>query len=392
MQENQTQLDQVIQDVCELKAQQACLAVHLEQESKSQSEPLVMLSQELSQTKTRLSRLEAHKNRSGYSGIGAAEEAPLKESFEQFVRKGGTEKTFEVKELSTDQTEGVVSTYVSEKIIHHLNQMSPLRTLASIMEIEGDGAEILLDEGGAEAGWVGEKGPRAETVLGSLHKLTIPTHELYARPMITQRLLDDARLDLESWIVEKITDKMVAMENQAFLMGDGVKKPKGILHYPAVASPQEKKQFQAITIKPEVYGKASALVAALMDTLYALSPAYLQGAVWMMSRQMLAVVRKLKDEATGHFLWQPSLAAEGPASLLGYPVVVIDDMPPLDGKGLGTVAIFGNLKQAYQVVDRTSLSILRDPYSSKPNVEFYVTRRVGGDVVNFHALKFLKVS
>jgi HK97 family phage major capsid protein len=106
---------------------------------------------------------------------------------------------------------------------------------------------------------------------------------------------------------------------------------------------------------------------------------------------MVSLVRKLRDEKSGHFLWQPCLAGDHPATLLGHPIVVVDDMPPLDTKGVGTIALFGNLKQAYQVVDRSRFSILRDPYSSKPNVEFYVTRRVGGDVINFDALKMLTV-
>ena len=383
MENNQTQLDQVINDICEMKAQQACLMAQVQQPSDA-------LAQELQQTKSRLSRLEAHKNRTLGGESTSGEDPETKQGFVDFIRKGGQEKTFEVKELSSDQTQGVVSTYVSDKIIRHMNQISPLRTLVSVMQIDGDSAEILVENAAAEAGWVGEKDPRGETTIGTLQKLTIPTHEMYAKPMITQRLLDDARMDLEAWILEKITDKMVSMENQAFLLGDGVKKPKGIFHYPAVVDPQEKKQFQSIAIKPETFKDGTKLVDALTDTLYTLKPGYLQDAVWLLSRPMLAVISKLRD-ASGHFLWQPSLVAEGPASLLGYPVVIVDDLPPLNEKGLGTVAVFGNLKQAYQVIDRSDFSILRDPYSAKPNVEFYVTRRVGGDVVNFDALKFLNI-
>ena len=389
MQNNEIQMEQVVQDLCELKAQQACLMSQVEQTG---STHLTQIELELHQTKSRLSRLEAHKNRSGTRGAHTGEDQEMKQSFEQFVRKGGAESSFEVKELSTDKTDGLVSAYVSDKIISQLGQVSPLRSLASVMQIESDSAEILMEESSAEAGWVGEKDARAETGTPQFTKLTIPTHELYAKPMITQKLLDDARLDLENWIVNKITDKMVAMENHAFLLGDGNKKPKGILHYKSATEPKGGKQFQSITLKVDTFKNPTTLVEGFTDTLYALKPGYLQGSVWIMSRQMVSLVRKLRDEKSGHFLWQPCLAGDHPATLLGHPIVVVDDMPPLDGKGAGIVALFGNLKQAYQVVDRSSFSILRDPYSSKPNVEFYVTRRVGGDVVNFDALKVLTVA
>ena len=388
MPNNEIHMEQIVQDLCELKAQQACLLNQVAEVGKG--EHLTHIEETLSQTKSRLSRLEAHKNR-GLRGEGlcAGEDLEMKQSFEHFVRKGGAEGSFEIKELSTDKTDGLVSHYISDRVLSHMTQVSSLRSMASLMQIDSDSAEILVEESTAEAGWVGEKEARIETGTPHFTKVTIQTHELYAKPMITQKLLDDARLDLESWIVRKITDKMVAMENHAFLLGDGHKKPKGLLHYGYGPKPN-KKQFQSIAMKGEAL-KTGDLVEGFTDTLYALKPGYLQGAVWMMSRHMISRVRKLRDEKSGHFLWQPSLAVDHPSTLLGYPIVVVDDMPALDEKGSGILALFGNLKHAYQVVDRSSFSILRDPYSSKPNVEFYVTRRVGGDVINFEALKVLNI-
>ena len=207
---------------------------------------------------------------------------------------------------------------------------------------------------------------------------------MYAKPLVTQKLLDDAMIDMESWVLKKIAQQMAVVENQGFLKGDGKTQPMGILSYPR-STAAKWGQFEEVSITKEQSQKAADLTESFIRLFYALKPNYLNNATWLMSRQTLSLVRRLKDEKTGHFIWQPSLAAEAPSLLLGHPVIVLDDLV-----GEGT-AIFGDMRKAYQIVDRKWFTVLRDPYSSKPYVEFYATRRVGGAAVDFEALKFLTV-
>ncbi|MBN9564540.1 MAG: phage major capsid protein [Alphaproteobacteria bacterium] len=221
--------------------------------------------------------------------------------------------------------------------------------------------------------------------------MTISTHELYAKPKVTQKLLDDSCIDLERWVIEKVTQQMIAKENQAFLNGSGVKMPKGILSYLFQDEPTSWGEFQSFSVNRQQLSDGGAVSNALTDIVYSLKPGHLNGSVWIMSRQMLSTLRKLREERSGRYLWQPALLADQPSTLFGYPVVTVDDMPKLEEGKPSTQILFGNLKQTYQIADRTSLSLLRDPYTSKPFVEFYITRRVGGDVVCFESLKGLTV-
>ncbi len=244
-----------------------------------------------------------------------------------------------------------------------------------------------MDKGSADVGWVSELADRAETGTPELEKVRISVHQIYAKPRASQKILDDARIDVENWLVGKVSEKMAASENAAFVNGDGDNKPKGFLSYPLVnVAAGEWGKIESVKsgadgqfVKPDV----------LLDAINAMKPQYLHGAVWLMSRSAMAALRKFKDD-WNQYLWQPGLAAGSPATLFGYPVVVNDEMPALiDGKE-STSIVFANFHEVYQIVDRESMHVLRDPYSAKPYVEFYVTKRVGGDVINFDAIKAIQ--
>lgn len=297
---------------------------------------------------------------------------------------------FEQKALASDP--GRIGGYlipetVVEKISQGMQQTSSLRSLARITTISGDTLELLLDKGSADVGWVSELAERPETGTPEFEKVRISVHQIYAKPRASQKILDDARIDVENWLVGKVAEKMAASENSAFIHGDGDNKPKGFLSYPLVdVGAGEWGKIESVTsgadgkfVKPDV----------LLDALNVMKPQYLHGAVWLMSRSALASIRKLKD-GWDHYIWQPSLTAGSPSTLFGYPVIVNDEMPSLiDGKE-STSIVFANFHEAYQIVDRESMHVLRDPYSSKPYVEFYVTKRVGGDVINFDAIKAIQ--
>lgn len=331
------------------------------------------------------------------SDHSTGEDAAYKKAFTSYIRKGdGQDMPFTLtKSLHTgDDAEGgyLIPQLIEHKITQQIEAVSPLRRLSSIMTISTSAVEMLVDRNStAEAGWAAETAERAETAPPKLTKIHIPVHELYARPRATQKLLDDSIIDVENWLASRIALRMTQLENVAFLKGDGNNKPKGILNYPTCNHDDwQWGRFEHIMTEAEgTFGNKGADV--LIDTISALKAEYLKGSTWLMSRSAQAAVQKLKD-STGHYLWQPGLGGDATPTLLGYPVEIAEEMPELIAEKASKSIIFGNFREAYQIVDRAGSHVLRDPYSAKPYVEFYTVKRVGGDVINFEALKIVNFS
>jgi HK97 family phage major capsid protein len=238
----------------------------------------------------------------------------------------------------------------------------------------------------AGTGWVSETGARAQTATPTLSLLEFPTAELFANLAATQTLLDDSFVNLEDWIASEVEDAFAGQERAAFVSGDGADKPKGFLDY------------DKVTETAHVWGKigyvatgvaggfaASDPVDKLIDLVYTPKPQFRQNARFVMNRKTVSAVRKLKD-ASGQYIWEPN--ESGGAALLGYAITELEDMPDI---GTDAFAIaFGDFARGYLIVDRAGVRVLRDPYSAKPYVLFYVTKRVGGGVQNFDAIKLLK--
>lgn len=306
------------------------------------------------------------------------------EAFMNFLRKGKEGlNDMERKALSVqvDSDGGyLVRPEVSAEIVKKVFESSPMRTLASSQTISTDSFEIIEDLGEADADWVGETGARANTATPELAKIIIPVHEMFSNPLATQKILDDAAINLEAWLAEKVSDKFGRTEATSFISGNGVNKPRGILTY---ANGTAMNQIEQISS-----GSAATLTAdGLINLSYALKAAYKSGSAFMLKRASIAVVRKLKD-SQNQYLWQPSLQLGQPDMLLGFPMYEADDM---EAVGANTLAVaFGNFKASYQIVDRMGIRVLRDPFSNKPYVAFYTTKRVGGGVKNFEAIKIQK--
>lgn len=322
--------------------------------------------------------------------FGAADMDGYKAAFDTFLRKG--EEVMgpdERKALSvgTDPDGGyVVNPDLSGRIVMKVFETSPMRAYASIQVISSDALEGLFDLNEASSGWVGETDSRPETNTPQLGKWRIPAHELYAKPKATQKLLDDASINMEAWLASKVSEKFARDEANAFVVGNGVNKPRGFLTFPSGTTlPGTIERFDT--------GVNGAFAAApnggdvLINALYGLKQQYRANATWFMNRATLKLTRKLKD-SDGAYLWSPGIAAGQPASLLGYPVASFEDMPDPATDSL-SIAV-GDMREAYQIVDRLGIRTLRDPYSAKPYVEFYTTKRVGGDVVNFEAIKLIE--
>jgi len=313
-----------------------------------------------------------------------------KAAFDRFLRKG--EEVMSVDErkalsVGTDPDGGyVVNPDLSGRIVTKVFETSPMRAYASIQVISSDALEGLFDLEEASSGWVGETDSRAETATPQLGKWRIPVHELYAKPKATQKLLDDASINMEAWLASKVSEKFARDEANAFVVGNGVGKPRGFLTYGAGTTlPGTIEQFP--TGVSGGFAGSGAGADVLISALYGLKQQYRANATWFMNRSTTGAVRRLKD-SDGAYIWQAGIAAGQPASLLGYPVASFEDMPDIAASSL-SIAV-GDMRDAYQIVDRLGIRTLRDPYSAKPYVEFYTTKRVGGDVVNFEAVKIIR--
>lgn len=345
-----------------------------------QTKKLGQVEETLSKTAARLDQVEIALKRPP-----VIEAKPLEyEGFGRFVRKGIDDISIKSMISADDAKGGYLIPHSAVQLINQqLQSRSIIRRLASVATITNDSLDLLVEKTEPDVGWVAETDRRDETSAPELIKVSIPAHEIFAKPRVSQRMLDDAAINIESWLAERIADKMAKIENQAFLYGDGSAKPKGILAYPAVALGKgEWGKIESISLALNKENAADVLI----DLFYAMKSEYLEGACWIMSRAVAAKIRKLKD-GQGSYLWQPALAADQPNLLLGYPVYLCDDMKPEEEK-----LIFANIHKAYQVVDRSNINVLRDPFSAKPYVEFYTTKRVGGDVINFDAVKIANLT
>lgn len=276
-----------------------------------------------------------------------------------------------------------VPTAVSSRIIGRVYEDSPIRQIANVETIGTSEMEIAIDQDEAGAGWVGEETPRPETSTPQTGVQRIVVHEIYAMPKATQKLLEDASIDIEAWLANKVAEKFARMEATAFVVGDGVNKPRGFLTYPATGSSR-------MVVPQVVSGDASLLLPdALIRLPFALKSAYLGNARWVMNRQTIASIMLFKD-ANEQYIWRPGLQDGVPSVIGGYPVTMADDMPVVAAGSLPIA--FGDFRRAYTIVDRLGITTLRDPLTAKPFVLFYTRKRVGGDMVDFDALVLMKVA
>lgn len=347
--------------------------------------------QNLTEVKERLERVETKLDRPILGRHDGEKVDPLcrerKEAVVHYLRKGeGFLTPQEIKLLATDSDPDGgywMTSEISQQAIEKVYESSPMRNIATVETISTDALEIPEDLNEADSGWTSERSARTETNTPQIGVRRIPVHELYAMPKATQTLLDDSRIDVESWLSMKIADKMSRIENSAFINGDGVGKPRGILTY----SSGTKNPGQVQQIKS---GNASSLTADGLRTLfYALKSPYVPNARWLMSRSAIEEVSKLKD-SSGSYIWQPGFQEGEPQTLLGHPIERMEDMPQVAANSLSVA--FGDFRQTYTIVDRMGLRVLRDPFSSKPFVLFYTTKRTGGDVANFESFAIQKTA
>lgn len=319
-------------------------------------------------------------------GVPAPKTSPDIDAFAAFMR-GGDIKA----DLKTDPDGSggyLVPTEWDRTITSKLIEISPLRSIFRVQPTSKSSFEKLFNLRGTASGWVGETDKRTETGTATFAKLKFETGEIYANPSATQQILDDAEINLETWLASEVRTEFAVQETAAFIAGDGKGKPTGLLTYAEGGANAAKHPLGAIKVINS--GDAAKITAdAIVDLIHSLPAAYSQGASFLLNRNTLAVVRKLKD-GQGNYLWQPSYQAGQPSTLLGYPVHEVAEMPDIAANALPIA--FGDFSVGYLILDRIGVRVLRDPYSNKPFVQFYTTKRVGGGVDNPEAMRLLKIA
>lgn len=326
--------------------------------------------------------------------VGHEEYAAYKRALDKYLRKG--DRGFlndEVKamQVGVDSDGGyLVTPDMTGRMVRRLFDMSPIRSIASVQAISSDALEGIEDRDEAAAGWVGETAARSDTGTPTVGKYRIEAMEMYAQPKATQKLLDDAAVNVEAWLGDKVVDKFARLEGGAFCVGNGVGKPQGFAAYTTAATADSSRAWGVLEhISTGVNSDFAASNPAdiLFDLEMAFKPGYLNNASWVTRRSVIVKVRKFKG-SDNNYLWQPGLQAGRPATLIGYPIVMAEDMPALAAASLSMA--LGDFREGYQIVDRLGVRVLRDPFTDKPYVKFYTTKRTGGAVLNFEAIKFIR--
>jgi HK97 family phage major capsid protein len=319
-------------------------------------------------------------------------------AFASFVRRGeGEAKLTEMQgsgdramiqaalSVGSDQNGGLLAPVEWDRQISKAQvSTSPMRRLAKVVTTSVGAFSTLWQSGNPGSGWVGETAARPETTHPTFNAITFAAGEIYANPAATQRILDDAAIDIGQWLVDALQTEFNRQENIAFLSGSGSNQPAGLLTFVTGGANADAHPGGNLTVVDEAIA-----VDALIDFMYGLGAPYRQNATWLMSSLTAAALTRLKD-ADGNLIWRPSLMVDQPDTLLGRRVEIDEGMP---GPEAGNLAIaFGDFNAGYLVNDRySSLRILRDPFTNKPFVHFYATKRVGGGLLDPNAIRLLRI-
>jgi HK97 family phage major capsid protein len=325
------------------------------------------------------------------SGIKSADDDGLRARFVNgYLRQGAMGLEMKSVVGTGNATGGyAIPKQIDEQIAATMKLISPIRAIANVVQVGTSGYRKLVTTGSTPSGWVAEDATRSLTDTPSFNEIAPPIGELYANPAASQVMLDDLAFDVEAWLADEIAQEFARAEGAAFISGNGTNRPKGFLASPVASTGDAVRAFG--TLQYLASGTSAGFGTTgpekLVDLVQSLKAPYRQGAVFVMNSATAGTIRKFKT-TDGAFIWQPGLSQDRPDTLLGYPVIEAEDMPDLAADSLSIA--FGNFKAGYLIADRRETTILRDPYSNKPYVQFYATKRVGGMVMNSNAIKLMK--
>ena len=355
------------------------------------------VSKRMTDLTTRIERLDrkAADTRRPALATRATEELPHRKAFGAYIRQGDEDQFkalgLEGKGYNTAvAAEGgfLVDPQTSEMVAHVLRSGASIRAVARVVQVEATAYDVLVDHGDIGAGWISESDASVADPTPTVSRISVELHELSAAPSASQRILDDTAFDMEAWLAERIADRFLRAESDAFVNGTGANQPAGFLTKTMV--PEASWSWGNIgyvatgtdgDFDPNEPGDA------IVDLVYTLGAEYRARAVFVMNSKTAGELRKMKD-SHGRFLWVEGLAGDQPARLLGYPVQICEAMPEI-GSDSFSIA-FGDFHHGYTIAERPDIRILRDPFTNRPNVTFFATKRVGGDVTDFAAIKLMK--
>ncbi len=349
---------------------------------------IAALHSDVIEVKARVDRIAVAAQRPALSSAPASPE--VKGFVDGYLRRGSTLELKSLTGIIPGDGGYAVPHEIDALIARELTEISPIRAIAQVVQTGTAGYRKLVTTGGFASGWVSEIAPRLETGTPKFEEIAPPTGELYANPAASQTMLDDASFDIESWLASEVAMEFARAEGAAFVGGNGINRPMGFLSAPKSEDFDDDRPFGTLQYigSGDAAGFGSDPDARLIDLVHTLKAGHRQGASWVMNSATLATVRKLKT-ADGAFLWQPGLVEGQPDRLLGYPVVEAEDMPDIAAAAFPIA--FGNFRHGYLIAERTATQILRDPFTNKPFVHFYATKRVGGQVLDSAAIKLLKI-
>lgn len=350
-----------------------------------------------------INELTVKMNRPNGNGSEQNEDvAAHKKAYGAWLRKGKEDGLQELEQKALNVTtpgDGgyAVPEELDRNILTLMKEMSPMRSVANVITVGSNDYKKLVNVGGSTTGWVGEDDARTATSTSTLAQVSAVMGEIYANPQATQQSLDDIFFNAEAWIMQELADAFAIGEGAAFVTGNGTKKPKGFLDYTQASTADGTRAFGSVqyvaTGTSGAFRTASASASPVDDliaAIHAMKRGLRTGATFMLNSLTMATVRKWKAYGTGDYIWQPGAQAGQPSQLLGYGVTENEDMPDV---GAGTTPIaFGNFRRGYTIVDRIGIRSLRDPYTNKPYVGFYTTKRVGGMLVDSEAIKLIKLA
>jgi HK97 family phage major capsid protein len=350
---------------------------------------VIALRNDVDEVKSRLDRVSRAAARPAIA-IASQASPELKGFVDGYLRHGRESELKSISGAVAADGGYAVPREIDQLIATQLKAISPIRSIAQVVLTGTSGYRKLVTSGGSASGWVSEVAVRPETTTPKFNEIAPPMGELYANPAASQAMLDDAEFNLEDWLANEIAAEFARAEGSAFINGSGTNQPRGFLQAPTALTTDATRAFG--TLQHVVSGNATGFDTApelkLIDLVHALKSGHRQGAVWVMNSKTLSSVRKFKA-ADGTFLWQPGIHDGTPARLLGYPVIEAEDMPDIGANALPIA--FGNFKAGYLIAERKSTTILRDPFTNKPFVHFYATKRIGGKVLDSNAIKLIKI-
>lgn len=350
---------------------------------------IATLRTDVDEVKARLDKVSRAASRPAIGGAPAKSEE-VKGFVDGYLRRGRETELKSINAANPADGGFAVPKAIDAIIARELTEISPIRAIAQVVQTGTAGYRKLVTTRGIASGWVSEVDPRPITDTPSFVEIAPPSGDLYANPAASQAMLDDVAFDLESWLASEIAIEFARAEGMAFVNGTGTNQPRGFLQAGTSTAEDGVRTFGTLQYigSGDAAGFDAAPEAKMIDLIHSLKSGHRQGASFVMNSATLATVRKLKT-ADGAFLWQPGMVEGQPDRLLGYPVIEAEDMPDV-AAGEFPIA-FGNFRHGYLIAEHSATKILRDPFSNKPFVHFYATKRVGGQVLDSNAIKLLKI-